>query len=93
MVDTRCGWGPLKDVGCLQMFANLKVYAFVSGLITLGITSAYTYMSSVQSTTQSVYSFSATDIGIWYAMFEVGSVLSNVFASYFLTNKHIPRVS
>ena len=83
----------MKGNACLQKFANLKVYALISGLITLGISASYSFMYAVQSTTQSVYSLSATDVGIWYAGFEIGSVLSNVFASYFLTKKHIPRVS
>jgi len=46
----------------------------------------------MQTTSQTVFSFSSQDIGVWYAMFEVGSILSNVFSSYFLTSKHIPRV-
>ena len=49
-------------------------------------------MSSIQTTTQTVFSLNATDIGIFYAMFEIGSVLSNVLTTYFLARKHIPKV-
>ena len=92
-VDRRCGFGNLKDVHCLQRAGNLLVYSLVLGLIFLGVTASYSYMSAVQTTTSTVFSFSATDIGIWYAAFEVGSVLANIGASYFLTHKHIPNVS
>jgi len=93
MVDTRCGWGSLKENTCLQKFANLKVYALILGLINFFISASYSYQYAVQSTTQSVYSLSATDVGTIYALFEVGSITSNILASYFFTKKHIPRVS
>lgn len=91
-IDRRCGFGPLKSISWLQRGANLFAYSFTAGLIILGVTASYSYMSAVQTTSQTVFSFSATDVGVWYAMFEIGSVISNVFASYFFTHKHIPNV-
>lgn len=92
-IDRRCGVGSLKNNIGLQKFANLWAYVIVVGFVVLLVAGCYSYMSSVQSTSQAVFSFTSTGIGIWYAMFETGSVLSNVLASYFLTNKHIPNVS
>lgn len=91
--DRRCGIGPLKESACLQGAANLLSYSFVLGFIFFGVTASYSYMSAVQTTSQAAFSFSATDIGIWYAMFEVGSIIANLCATYFLTHKHIPNVS
>ena len=75
------------------MLATLWVYSFVTGLIALGVGASYSYISGVQSTSQAVFSFSSTDVGIWYAMFEVGNVLSNVLIPYFFSKKSIPKVS
>lgn len=91
--DRRCGVGGLKNSSCLQKCANLLCYSITNGIIALAVVGSYTYMSSMQTTSQTVFSFSSQDIGVWYAMFEVGSILSNVFSSYFLTSRHIPRVS
>lgn len=88
-----CGVGPLHKVQCLQRFANLWWYTATLCLVILTVSASYTYMSAVQSTTQTVYSFSALHIGIWYASFEVGSVLANILVSYFFAQKSIPKVN
>lgn len=93
MVDTRCGIGCLKRILILQKFASLFWFTVVSVCLTLAITASYTYLSSIQTTKQIVFSLSGQDVGIWYAMFEVGSVLSNFLVSYVLSKHHIPRVS
>lgn len=92
MVDTRCGVGKLKRNAFCQNFASLLWFTAVIVVLTLTITAMYTYMSAIQSTTQVVFSLNATDIGIFYAMFEVGSVLSNILTTYFFAHKHIPKV-
>lgn len=92
MADTECGHGKMRQNAFCQRFASLFWFTVVIVILTLTITAMYTYMSSIQSTTQAVFSLNATDIGIFYAMFEVGSVLSNILTTYFLARKHIPRV-
>lgn len=90
---TRCGVGALKRIACLQKFATLKWYTIVASIVTLVAAAAYAYYSSVQSTIQTVFSLSSSDIGIWYAFFEVGSISANILVPYFLSSKSIPKVS
>lgn len=93
MTDTRCGFGALKRVRLIQRFASLFWFTVISVTLTLWITASYTYLSSIQTTKQIVFSLSGQDIGLWYASFEVGSVLSNLLVTYVLSKHHIPRVS
>lgn len=78
---------------CLQRFASLAWYTATLCLVILTVSASYTYMSAMQSTTQTVFSFSALHIGVWYASFEVGSILANIFVSYFFSKKSVPKVS
>lgn len=80
-------------VPCLEKFrTSLWCYTAVLGSMLLLTIASYTYISSAQSTTQSVFSFTATDVGIWYSMYEVGSIVSNILVSYFLSQKPVPKV-
>ncbi|XP_067931102.1 solute carrier organic anion transporter family member 2B1-like [Watersipora subatra] len=92
VINDRCGFGPLKRNANLQKCANLWLYSIILGLVVFGVSGCYSYMSAVLSTSQTVFSLSSQDVGVWYSMFEIGSILSNLIASYFFTNKNVPNV-
>lgn len=77
---------------CRHGYASLQGYTVTAAMIVLVVTASYAYVSSTQSTTQTVFSFSGVDIGVWFAVFEIGSAISNILVPYFLHGKHTPRV-
>lgn len=89
----RFGIGCLKKVDCIQRLNSVWCFTVATALIIFSVYAKFGLFVVLQSSLQQVFSFSTSDITIWYSMFKIGCIISHVFAAYFLAKKNIPKVS